>query len=166
MEEFKLPLTGKYGDGKFVYLSEEDYETFKDKSICMSANGYPMIYFNKALHYLHRLVANPPAGDSRVVDHVDGDKLNCRRENLNLCDYSKNLSNKGKVVLTRDTTSVYVGVCKSGNKWSAYIKKDGVSHRLGLFDTQEEAAFAYNMKALELHKTYATLNIVNGRVLP
>lgn len=165
---FTIPLYGKYGKGQSVMVSECDYESLKDKRMYTIHGGYVMMYDPKIQQpvYLHRWIKGCVTGDGIVIDHIDGDKLNCTRENLSITTHSKNMSNKGKHIMPdRVPDSNYIGVTKTGKKWSAKIRKDTVIHRLGTYDTEEEAALAYNRKAVELHRTYATLNIVNGRVL-
>lgn len=45
----------------------------------------------------------------------------------------------------KDNTSGYLGVSwsKAANKWGAYVRRDGVRHYLGLFDSAEKARDAY-----------------------
>lgn len=52
----------------------------------------------------------------------------------------------------------YVGVYKRGLKWNTYIWFDGKQIHVGLFYTAEEAAMAYDKKALELYGKSARLN--------
>lgn len=62
----------------------------------------------------------------------------------------------------RQKSSVYRGVSfdKKNNKWKANIKHNGKKIHIGLFDTQEQAAIAYNNKAIQLKGNLAILNIV------
>ena len=55
------------------------------------------------------------------------------------------------------TTSMYKGVWKE-TAWRAGIKHDAKTIHLGSFKTEEEAARAYNEKALELFGEFAKLN--------
>jgi len=62
-------------------------------------------------------------------------------------------------------SSQYVGVSYSAaqwnsKKWNARIYKDSVLHRLGYFETEIEAAIAYDKKALELFGENAKLNFM------
>jgi hypothetical protein len=51
-------------------------------------------------------------------------------------------------------TRKYKGVHKHHNKWRSLIGFNGKSIHLGLFDTPEQAAIAYNNKATELFGEY------------
>ena len=65
--------------------------------------------------------------------------------------------------LTKPKTSQYVGVCYSSKqhgrkKWKAYITYRNKKYNLGNFHTEEEAAHAYDLKALELFGEDAKTN--------
>lgn len=62
----------------------------------------------------------------------------------------------------KKSSSKYVGVFwnKNENKWSSAIKKNQKIYNLGYFQTEEEAALAYNKKAIELYGENAKLNII------
>jgi hypothetical protein len=63
----------------------------------------------------------------------------------------------------RNTVSRFVGVSydKRRSTWGAKIKKAGKSHWCGSYLKEEDAAKAYNSKALELFGDNAKLNIIN-----
>ena len=88
---------------------------------------------------LHRLIMGSPAGN---VGHINKNKLDNRRENLRLrIDYSY----QKKVIgfgLSR-----FRGVSKNGKNWKAVINYNLVAVRLGNYDTELEAALAYDAKA-------------------
>lgn len=92
-----------------------------------------------------------------TVDHVDGDGLNCRRENLRQANHSENQCNKPAY---RTNKSGYKGVDWDSHhgKWRAQIAKDGRHYHLGRFDTAEEAARAYDAAARRLHGAFARVN--------
>lgn len=60
-----------------------------------------------------------------------------------------------------DASSRYVGVSlvKSG-RWCSYINKSGKKYCLGTYDTEQQAALAYNDMAVKLYGENAKLNII------
>jgi hypothetical protein len=117
-------------------------------------------YAKNANGYLHRHVAERtwgplPAG--MFVDHIDGDPLNCRRANLRLVTPSQNAAN----AKARGGASKHRGVHQGNSgRWVAQISKGAVRLTLGTFDTEHEAAAAYDRAASDLHGEYARLNTV------
>lgn len=83
---------------------------------------------------MHREIMNPPGG--MVVDHINGDGLDNRRSNLRICTRSQNLRG---FQTPRDTASGFRGVY-----WVPHVKKWRVRVDLGLFESVEDAAQAYN----------------------
>ena len=110
--------------------------------------------------HLHRFILG--VDDAGVmVDHINGDPLDNRRENLRVCSNSANQHNQG---LNKRNTTGYKGVCfyKKSGKYRAQIKHQMARHFLGEFRTPEEAAHAYNKAAIRLHGDFAVLNPVGG----
>lgn len=70
---------------------------------------------------------------------------------------------RGMVATVKNKTSQYNGVRRSGKKWQALIRKNYETIMIGRFDTEQEAALAYNMKALELFGEFAYLNKIGGK---
>ena len=93
----------------------------------------------------------------QMYDHVDRNPFNNSKQNLRPCNVQQNAFNRGKL---SNKSSQYKGVTwnKQCNKWQAGIKLDGYSIHLGLFVEEKDAALAYNLKAVELFKTFAVLN--------
>lgn len=103
---------------------------------------------------LHRVIAGASKG--QIVDHIDGNPLNCRRSNLRTCDPIGNARNRGR---KRTSKSPYKGVWqKPSGRWQSIIMDAGKFHNLGVFDTPEAAAAAYDKAALRLHGEFARLN--------
>lgn len=110
---------------------------------------------------LHRLLLGVTFDDSVQVDHINRDKLDNRRSNLRLSDPKGNAQNRG---IRIDNLSGYKGVAKSaGGRFISSIKCGSKRYHLGLFDTPEEAALAYNEKAKELFGEFAYLNVIPER---
>jgi len=110
--------------------------------------------------YMHREIMKPPA--DQVVDHIDGNSLDNRRRNLRNCLERLNLTNVR--AQRRGTSSRYKGVYhdKVRGQWQAYVNAEGKRYRLGRFPTAEEAARAYDAKAIELHGEFARTNASMG----
>jgi hypothetical protein len=106
---------------------------------------------------MHRLIMNAPEG--MHVDHINGDGLDNRRENLRIVTAQENQFNSRKHLAGH---SVFKGVSWSNlaKKWRAYISPNRKQIHLGLFESEIEAAKAYDEKAKELFGPYAKLNLV------
>lgn len=117
-----------------------------------------MIWISNEWKYLHRVILN--VKDSKtMVDHIDGNPLNNSRANLRLASYSQNSFNRGKTSLN---TSGYKGIWKRNDGrlkcWVAEISYNNKNIKIGSFYTKEEAAIAYNKKAVELDPNFSLLN--------
>jgi hypothetical protein len=105
---------------------------------------------------MHRMIANTPEG--MQTDHINRNPLDNRKCNLRVCDYATNMQNRHKRAGAR---SKYYGVFYNppGRKhWTPHIRFNGVVFNLGYFDTEEEAAKAYDTKARELYGEHARIN--------
>lgn len=93
----------------------------------------------------HHLVL--PKKEGFHCDHINRNKADNREINLRHVNYSESEVNKG---LTKANTSGYIGVTwdKEREKWSAFIRVNKKSKRLGRFTNIEDAANAY-MEAVE-----------------
>ena len=108
---------------------------------------------------MHRVIAATPEG--LVTDHINGDTLDNRRENLRICTPSQNAANKRGV----RCSSSYKGVipnpdkrCKRSERWRAQIQHNRKHILIGYFASQVEAAEAYDAKAKELFGEFARIN--------
>ena len=111
------------------------------------------------LVYLHRFLLNPPAG--MCVDHINGDTLDNRRENLRICTYSQNSQNV-KVQERPNKSSSFKGIYfdKARQKYVVRVSVAGKTHMIGAFKYEQNAAKAYNRAAKELHGEFHKPNSV------
>lgn len=109
--------------------------------------------------YLHRYIAErflekPPESTRRnLVGAKNGNKLDCRLENLEWRTRSTS-SRKRKT----SSKSGYTGVYLENNKFRAIITINGKAVHIGMFDSPEDAARAYNKRAQEVYGDAAKLN--------
>lgn len=112
---------------------------------------YLSIAINGRSFQAHRLAWLYITGEwpSDIVDHVDGDGLNNRFENLRAADKSTNGANAR---LSKRNTTGFKGVCfdKSRERFIASITFEGRQRFLGYYDTAEEAHASY-MSAAEYY---------------
>lgn len=106
---------------------------------------------------LHRVLMGAKAGE--FVDHRNGDTLDNQRGNLRITTNAQNCQNQK---LRSNNTSGYKGVTFHPNNknWVAKIHANNKAIHVGVFQTSEEAALAYNEAALKYHGEFARLNEV------
>lgn len=99
---------------------------------------------------LHRLIMDAP--DHLEVDHINGNGLDNRRQNLRLATKNQNQHNRRT---NRSSASGIKGVhLRPSGGWSAYISKNGRRMHLGTYNTSEEAHAAYCEASKRLHGPY------------
>jgi HNH endonuclease len=105
---------------------------------------------------MHRKITNAPFGMD--VDHINGNGLDNRRENLRVCTHAENQRNTTRKRTTNK--SGFKGVCwrMVSQKWSADITLNSKQIHIGLFSDIQEAVRAYDAKAIELFGEFAKTN--------
>lgn len=103
------------------------------------------------------------AGPREIVDHINGDTLDNRRNNLRIVNKSLNALNSKQ----RKSASGFRGVRKqsTGYTYMAMIKFNGQKIYLGNFRSPSDAAHAYNKAALKLIGPKAKLNSVEKETI-
>ncbi len=167
-----ISLGGKLGKGHYAIVDDIDYEEFSSYEWHLSSSGYARRIDRSRwrenvseIIFLHKVVANATKGQQ--IDHINRNKLDNRRCNLRLCNSSENMQNRKKHHIKSNSiyASKYTGVKRHGKKWLSRIHKDNRCIHIGLYVTEEEAALAYNQKALELFGENAYVNNIGGSSL-
>jgi len=102
---------------------------------------------------MHRFVLG---NNSSHTDHINGDGLDNRKENLRACNATENQWNRR----LQKHSSRFKGVSffKSRGKWHARIKALGKIVHLGFFDCEVMAARAYDSAARSFFGEFAKTN--------
>ncbi len=146
--------------GKFAIVDDDMYDYLNQWKWCASkARCGNAWYAMRRPHVkMHHQISGKQKGSGGEVDHLNGDGLDNRRENLRICSHSANMQNRHS--LGKGKTSKYQGVCwdKHRKRWRAQIGKDEKRITIGRYKNSEDAAKAYDRKALELYGEQAKLN--------
>lgn len=87
---------------------------------------------------LHNLIMGFKGNRFVQVDHIDRNKLDCRKQNLRIVTSQENIINRG---MQKNNKSGVKGVSliRKINKWYAPIGFGGKTYNLGVFKNKEEA---------------------------
>jgi hypothetical protein len=144
-------------ENMFTLVSDEDFDFLNRWKWYAVKNGYGRSFYvsrnssGKTI-YLHKLILNDPG---KIVDHINHDGLDNRRENLRYCSASQNRMN---MKMQSNNTSGYKGVSWTPSGWKAQIKVDGRVKTLGRFKNILEAAQRYDDAAKTYFKEFAYVN--------
>lgn len=110
---------------------------------------------------MHRDILGSDVSSGLFVDHVNGDGLDNRRSNLRPCTNAQNMMNQRK---RAGCSSMFKGVCLDTGKglWVASIHMDGIKRNLGFFQSEHDAARAYDQAAEKLFGEFALTNADQG----
>lgn len=141
----------KLTKGQVSIIDDKDYSEISKSKWTASWSG-SMWYAKNNKGYLHRLIAKAPPGMS--VDHINGNTLDNRHENLRICTQQMNTFNRRGA----NARSGFKGVSKYKNKWWARLMINGKYINKGSFDSARDAAFAYDALARQYHGDFARTN--------
>lgn len=157
-----IPLT----QGQFTIVDDKDYETLSQFFWQVDARGYAVRSeylgqengkeISKRV-FMHRVVNETP--HDMETDHINGLKLDNRSENLRSCTRSENQRNVSKP-RRKNSTSQFKGVSlhKASGLWRARVRTGGKETMLGYFNTESEAAEAYDLEVNQRHGQFARGN--------
>lgn len=142
--------------GDFIYRIDVGKKKQGSRAGTQSASGYCMLSIDGIQYQAHRIAwamhysEQPP----EVIDHINGNRLDNRIENLRQATTSLNAANCGR---RAHNTSGFKGVskCKQTGLWAAGITVRGKRTNLGRYSTPEEAHAVWLSAATEAHGEFA-----------
>lgn len=107
---------------------------------------------------MHKFILGIPPGRKVIVDHINRNALDNRKSNLRVTDFHGNNRNRRPL---KNKSSQYKGVSyyKRDSAWTASIRVNGKGIRIGKYDSEIDAANAYDKAALEHFGEFAYLNL-------
>lgn len=149
-----IPLT----KGKEAKVDSEDYDRLSKHKWYTHTSGkneYARRCGPDGRFYMHREILGAPEG--MQVDHINHDGLDNRKCNLRIATPSQNMCNQK----SGRGQSRFKGVSRTeSGRWASEIWVNSKKHYLGRYDTEEDAARAYNRVAEKYHGEFAKLNEV------
>jgi hypothetical protein len=150
----EIVLNGKYANGRKALIDDQDYDNLTDHSWSVGSNGYPRCTHEQKQFLMHDFIMPPVPG--MMVDHINQNKLDNRRDNLRYVTKSQNMTNRPK---QKNNTSGNKGVyyLKSGNRsrrWFAKFKFNGRFYQSEYVATKDEAVKLYEQLASKYQGQY------------
>jgi hypothetical protein len=148
-----IELSSNLYPGLVALVDDQDLQIVRGYTWCVNGGGYAVARIDGKTVYMHRLIRP----DAKMVDHASGDKLDNRRSNLRTATPAQNQANSAKQL---GTTSKFKGVTwyRATGRWMAQAQIAGTKHFLGYFETETDAAHAYDQAASEAFGEFARLN--------
>ncbi len=140
-----LPLN----NGLFAMVDTGDLDEVKSHTWCVSYHGgkpYAVTRQKKTgkMLHLHRLIMGAKKGDKRIIDHINRFTLDCRRANMRFCTTGENRRNSHPNKHSSRFKGVTKLIRKNGFRWRANICINKKMIHLGVFDSEVDAAVAYD----------------------
>jgi len=147
--------------GDVILVDDEDYANLSSKVWFVDGYGYakrtqrvgPRREGKQITIPMHRYILGMESGDSRQVDHINGNPMDNRRANLRICSKDENCRNRR--VHSNNRLGIK-GVSAHGDKFRSEIQVNKRRVYLGLHDTAELANEFYALAAEMLHGEFAS----------
>lgn len=120
----------------------------------VQGNKYLGVTIFRKMYPLHRVIFLYHSGYlPKIVDHIDGDILNNKIENLRAATVATNGANR-RIGYNNTSGVKNVSWRKATKKWDVRVQKASVRYYVGSYKTLEEAAHAAAQARLTLHQEF------------
>lgn len=160
----EIPLS----QGKVAIVDDEDYDYLNQWKWHASMVNGVLKYAARTIRKdrrkitirMHTFIMGTPKGMD--TDHINHNGFDNRRCNLRICSRSQNLQNSQ---VMRKTSTNFKGIYwnKVHRKWLVSIKVNHQRVFIGLFESETEAANAYDEAAKKYYGEFANTNFENTR---
>lgn len=158
-----LPIAGSKENSVAVLVSPEHETLLRSGKwkvfVNANQNGRMSIkgQTDKGLQFLsHVIHGKPPSG--HVIDHIDRNPLNNIVGNLRVASFAQNAQNRSR----KPTATGFLGVQARGGKWRSRCNNTNI----GTYDTQAEAARAYDSFVFQQYGVFAHRNFPDEQPEP
>ena len=145
----------EYRDGDLYRKVNSKKAKAGDKAGCNDHKNYLKTKIDNVAYFNHRIIFFMHHGYlPEFIDHIDGNTLNNRIENLRP---ATNTQNQWNSKLPKTNTSGVKGVywVKRDSKWRAMCRVNGTKYHIGIFTELSEAENAINNFRKTNHKEFA-----------
>jgi len=149
----KLHDLFEYADGKLFWRVNRGRVFAGDEAGTIGQIGRMYVQVDKKKHLVHRVIWFLHHNEvPEFLDHIDGNPLNNRIENLRPATKAQNAMNRK---VRADSLTGVKGIMKKGKKFGASIYLNNKPVYLGTFETVDLAKAAYAQAANANFKEYA-----------
>jgi hypothetical protein len=142
-----------YQDGKLLWRVSRGRIRAGDEAGAVIPNGRLYVQFDGKKYLVHRVIWFLHHGECpQFLDHIDGNPLNNRIENLRAATNAQNAMNRR---VRADSSTGIKGITPKGKRFGACIYVDGAAKYLGTFDSADLAQAAYAAAANKHFKEFA-----------
>lgn len=154
----KIPLT----QNMFALIDDEDLELVQKYKWYAHSNPsttYASSRTGSKYIDMHRLIMKAKKGQR--IDHRNCRGLDNRKHNLRFATIAQNGQNRRA---NKNGSSMFKGVYRNRElqRWISHIRCNDKWYHCGCFENEQDAAIAYDLKAIELFGEFARLNILEN----
>jgi hypothetical protein len=156
-------ISKKHGK-HFLLIDDDDFEKVSKYKWCISKNDKKFYVLTNVTTnnkqkklYIHRYIMSKNNIDNLLIDHINHNTLDNRKQNLRVVTPTQNCNNTSS---RTGSTSVFLGVSwyEREKHWRTQITVNKKASTVGTFKDEIEAAKAYNKAAIKHFGEYANLN--------